>query len=83
MKVKIRILWNGRNGNVKKMDEGDFLNQIIYIKYKEENMKKALLWIKNKKKIERTRMRKPHHWLEVWGNAYRDQKQSGKHAIVE
>ena len=36
------------------MDEGDSLNQIIYIKYKEEkNMKKALPWMNVQKKINR------------------------------
>ena len=35
-----------------KMDDGNFLNQIIYIKYKEEdNVKKALLGMKTQENI--------------------------------
>ena len=33
-----------------KMDEGKFLNQIIFIKYKKENMKEVLIRMKVEKK---------------------------------
>ena len=35
------------------MDDGDSLNQIIYIKYIKENMKKPLLAMKDKEKTSR------------------------------
>lgn len=34
-----------------KMNEGDSLNHIIFIKYKEENIKKAVIGIKEEEKI--------------------------------